>query len=97
VLSERLGVIRSQPPNSVRPTIEVTATTTAAQPNCCEFWSLSRAAYRLQCFVRRAPSDVGCHSTTQANLRARLFEEYENVTFLVSRLRMPVSLGDLVQ
>ena len=32
-----------------------------------------------------------------ANLPARLFEEYDNVSFLVSRLRIPVSLGDLVQ
>ena len=37
------------------------------------------------------------HSTTGANLPARLFEEYDNVSFLVSRLRIPVSLGDLVQ
>jgi hypothetical protein len=36
-------------------------------------------------------------STTRANLPARLFEEYDNVTFLVSRLRMPVSFGNLVQ
>jgi hypothetical protein len=30
-------------------------------------------------------------------LRARLFQEYDNVTLLVSRLRLPVRFGDLVQ
>lgn len=38
-----------------------------------------------------------CRSATRANLPARLLEEYDNVTFLVSRLGMPMSLGNLVQ
>ena len=33
----------------------------------------------------------------RANLPARLFEEYDNVSSLVSRLRMAVSLRDLIQ
>ena len=32
-----------------------------------------------------------------ANLPADLLEEYDNVAFLVSRLRMPVRLDDLIQ
>ncbi len=61
---------------------------------------------RSLCFYRDAHlpalhdillSTEKCRSTTGANLPARLFEEYDNMAFLVSRLRMPVSLGDLVQ
>jgi hypothetical protein len=36
-------------------------------------------------------------STFGADLRARLFGEYNDLSFLVSGLRIPVSLGDLIQ
>jgi hypothetical protein len=42
------------------------------------------------------PKDAA-RPTGGANLPASLFEEYDNMSFLVSRLRIPVSLGDLVQ
>ena len=36
-------------------------------------------------------------STFGANLPARLFGEYDDVSFLGAGLRIPVSLGDLIQ
>src|SRR5690349_15173337 len=39
----------------------------------------------------------GLNSTTRSNLRAGCFEEYDNVSFLVSGFRIPVSFSDLIQ
>ena len=52
----------------------------------------------VQKTILRALESGGRESTdNRTKLPAHLFEEYDNVAFLVSRFRMPVRLGDLVQ